>query len=331
MTKAAPSFTVVSLFAGAGGSSLGYKLAGGKCQLAVEWNQKAADAYHLNFPDTPQFIGDVAELTNDLALELTGLKPGELDILDGSPPCQGFSTSGKRQAWDPRNELYRQQVRLLGAFKPKVTVMENVAGLVKGKMRLIFADIVKQIKAEGYRVSARLMDAKYFGVPQARQRIIIIGVREDLDIEPTHPLAQTFPIGAREALEGIENKTFGPDLSDLDRLIWATTNPGDRGADTEWATKVRYWDKRKLHPRKPSPTVRATEGFLHWDESRRLTIEEVKRLQSFPDDYQLVGGYAQQWRQVGNSVPPLLMKAIAEHVEMTVLRPGAGGERRRSA
>jgi DNA (cytosine-5)-methyltransferase 1 len=113
-------------------------------------------------------------------LRIAGLQPGELDVLDGSPPCQGFSTAGKRKMEDDRNQLFREYVRLLRGLQPKVLVMENVSGMVKGKMKLIFAEIMRELKACGYQVSARLMNAMYFGVPQSRERMIFIGVREDL-------------------------------------------------------------------------------------------------------------------------------------------------------
>jgi DNA (cytosine-5)-methyltransferase 1 len=172
--------TVISLFAGCGGSSLGYSMAGYRELLAVEWDDHAVETFKLNFPDVPVWHGDIAKLSVEECLRITGLKPGELDVLDGSPPCQGFSTAGKRKMDDGRNQLFREYVRLLRGLQPKVLVMENVSGMVKGKMKLIFADIMRELKASGYRVSARLMNAMYFGVPQSRERMIFIGVREDI-------------------------------------------------------------------------------------------------------------------------------------------------------
>ena len=102
-TTSKPDRTLVSLFAGCGGSSLGYKQAGFDIRLAVEWDSKATDIYHRNFPETSIFSGDIADLTAEEALKITGLEPGELDVLDGSPPCQGFSTAGRRKYEDSRN------------------------------------------------------------------------------------------------------------------------------------------------------------------------------------------------------------------------------------
>ena len=154
--------TVISTFAGGGGSSLGYSMAGFKELLAVEWDQNAVDTFKLNFPDVPVYHGDIAALSVNEVFRLTGLKEGELDVFDGSPPCQGFSTAGKREMSDSRNMLFREYVRLLRGLKPKVFVMENVSGMVKGKMKLIFAEIMRELKASGYKVSARLMNAMYF-------------------------------------------------------------------------------------------------------------------------------------------------------------------------
>jgi DNA (cytosine-5)-methyltransferase 1 len=173
--------TVISTFAGGGGSSLGYSMAGFRELLAVEWDDNAVATFKLNFPDVPVYHGDICKLTVDECLKLAGLTgPRQLDVLDSSPPCQGFSTAGKRDFGDDRNQLFREFVRLLRGLQPKVFVMENVSGMVKGKMKLIFADILRELKASGYVVSARLLNAMWFGVPQSRERMIFIGVREDL-------------------------------------------------------------------------------------------------------------------------------------------------------
>ena len=148
-----PDRTLVSLFAGCGGSSLGYKQAGFDIKLAVEWDTKAADVYKRNFDGTQMFVGDIADLTSEEALEITGLQPGELDVLDGSPPCQGFSTAGHRKFSDSRNRLFEEYVRMIDVFRPKMLVMENVSGLRKGKMKLMFAEMTIALKQAGYKLS----------------------------------------------------------------------------------------------------------------------------------------------------------------------------------
>ena len=178
--RAADAPTVISLFAGCGGSSLGYSMAGFRELLAVEWDGHAVATFKANFPDVPVYHGDIAKLSVEEILRTTGLQPGELDVLDGSPPCQGFSTAGRRKMDDGRNQLFREYIRLLRGLQPKVLVMENVSGMVKGKMKLIFVEILRELKDSGYHVSARLMNAMYYGVPQSRQRMIFVGVRQDL-------------------------------------------------------------------------------------------------------------------------------------------------------
>lgn len=138
--------TVISTFAGCGGSSLGYSMAGYRELLAVEWESNAAKTFAYNFPEIPLYHGDICQLSTDEILKQTGLKDGELDVFDGSPPCQGFSTAGKRDFDDSRNQLFVEYVRLLNGLMPKVFVMENVSGMVKGKMKLIFVEILKKLK-----------------------------------------------------------------------------------------------------------------------------------------------------------------------------------------
>lgn len=121
--------TVISTFAGAGGSSLGYSMAGFRELLAVEWDDNAIETFRINFHDVPIYHGDITKLSVEQVLRMTGLQSGELDILDGSPPCQGFSTAGKRQLDDPRNQLFREYVRILRGLRPKVFIMENVSGM----------------------------------------------------------------------------------------------------------------------------------------------------------------------------------------------------------
>ena len=183
-------FRVISAFAGCGGSSLGYRMAGGKVLLAIDSGADAVATYRANFPDTPVYHGDIADLSVEECCRLAQVQPGELDVLDGSPPCLGFSMLGSRRFGDPRNRLYTEFVRMVRGLRPKAFVMENVSGLVKGAMRVIFVECLKELKASGYRVRARLLNVAYFGVPQARKRVIFVGVREDLGIEPSHPRAQ---------------------------------------------------------------------------------------------------------------------------------------------
>ncbi len=315
--------TVISLFAGGGGSSLGYSMAGFRELLAVEWDDNAVRTFRANFPDVPVYHGDIATLSVEQALDMAGIQPGELDVLDGSPPCQGFSTAGKRILDDPRNQLFREFVRLLRGLRPKVFVMENVSGMVKGKMKLLFAEIMQELRASGYRVKARLLNAMWFGVPQSRERVIFIGVREDLGIEPSHPKPEWQPVACADAIEGADTSGV-PKLTDRYGKLWPLVPLGKSAEDVLKEGKG-YTDCQKLHPRKPSFTLRKTQtgrGFatiVHWAEPRALSVGEGKRLQSFPDEFVITGTYQEQWAIIGNSVPPLMMEAITRHIRKEIL------------
>ena len=313
--------TVISTFAGCGGSSLGYSMAGFRELLAIEWDDNAVATFKLNFPDVPVYHGDIAKISVEQVLEMTGLQPGELDVFDGSPPCQGFSTAGKRVMDDPRNQLFREYVRLLRGLRPKVFVMENVSGMVKGKMKLIFADILRELKASGYKVSARLLNAMYFNVPQSRQRLIFIGVREDLGIEPSHPKAESRPFTVREAFSNLEHSGGLPPNGALKDIV-PLVRQGE-GANKHHP-KGFYFGTHRLMWTKPAPTVIKTAGatmnlLLHPEIDEGISIAEVRRLGSFPDDFEQIGDYKTQWMRIGNSVPPLFMRSIARHIRNAIL------------
>ena len=311
--------TIVSLFAGYGGSSLGYSMAGYRELLAVEWDDNAVETFKLNFPEVPVYHGDIHNLSVEECLKLTGLEPGQLDVLDGSPPCQGFSTAGKRQMTDPRNQLYNEYVRLLRGLKPKVFVMENVSGLVKGKMKLIFADIMRELKASGYQVKCRLMNAMYFNVPQSRQRLIWIGVREDLGIEAGHPRGHGQPVTVRDAFAELSDnlqERVVPKSNSITLQQMMKVQPGNRCS--------LHHSHHRLDFSVSSPTIDRGGGAGEWHiwhpvENRPITKGEVKRLASFPDEMLFAGTISDAFTYIGNSVPPMLMKSLAFHIRREIL------------
>lgn len=315
--------TVISTFAGCGGSSLGYSMAGYRELLAVEWDQNAVDTFRLNFPDVPVYHGDITKLSVEECLSLSGLQPGELDVFDGSPPCQGFSTAGKRNIDDPRNGLFREYVRLLRGLRPRVFVMENVSGMVKGKMKLVFAEILQELKASGYQVSARLMNTMYFNVPQSRQRMIFVGVRGDLGVVPSHPLANSRSVPVSVTYSGGGDPLEGDELQ-----RWRAIPPGGNWQDLP-ASLVNGLAKysnfhRKLDGTQPSFTVGKEEHyssgrFYHWSEPRRVNDTELQRIASYPDGFVFLGDSKKIHARIGNSVPPLFMRAIAGHIREHIL------------
>jgi DNA (cytosine-5)-methyltransferase 1 len=322
--------TVISTFAGCGGSSLGYSMAGFRELLAVEWEDNAAETFRINFPEIQLFHGDIAKISVQEALDRAKLQPGQLDVFDGSPPCQGFSTAGKREFVDDRNQLFREYVRLLRGLNPKAFVMENVSGMVKGGMKLIFAEIMKELKASGYDVVAKLLNASWYGVPQARERMIFIGVRRDDGKRPEHPEPISRIVPCDEAVEGVPN-----DEAERQMLLdagaryaayayWSRTPLGGSADDIEGVGKL--YTAIRVHPKKPCPTITKSVGtvsvgqLMHWAERRRFTTAEMRRLSSFPDGFSFPGGFEKAAQRMGNCVPPLLMRAVACSVQKTLSR-----------
>ena len=356
-------FKVASTFSGAGGSCLGYRMAGFKVVWANEFVPMAQESYKANAtPDCVLDGRDIKHIQPHDILAATGLKVGELDLFDGSPPCQAFSTAGKREkGWGKektyehgatqKNEtLFDEYIRLLRGLQPKVFVAENVSGLVKGTAKGMFLQILAAMKASGYRVTCRVLDAQWLGVPQQRQRTIFIGVREDLNREPVHPLPLPYRYSVRDALPWIVKSTFDPH-GQFSKTTYSTTPHGaittvNRSHITvEAETDIsRYaigaeWDKLKqgeqsekyfslvkVDAEKPCNSIMATSGHfpsaaqpLHPTEKRKFTIAELRRICAFPDDFILCGSYAQQWERLGNSVPPVMMQAIATTVRDKIL------------
>ena len=214
-------YRVASTFSGCGGSSLGYRMAGFKVCWANEFITPAQAVYRANFPDTPLDMRDIRLVEAGEILAATGLQVGELDLLDGSPPCASFSMAGKRhKGWgEVKNysagrkqrteDLFFEYARLLQALQPRVFVAENVSGLVKGAGKGYFLGILAALKAAGYRVRSQLLDAQWLGVPQARQRLIFIGTRLDLAIDPAFPTPRNYRYSVRDALPWIDRLAGG--------------------------------------------------------------------------------------------------------------------------
>jgi DNA (cytosine-5)-methyltransferase 1 len=349
--------TVASTFAGAGGSSTGYRMAGYRVLWANEFVPAAQESYRANMrPGTVLDCRDIREVQPAEILEACGLRKGELDVFDGSPPCQAFSTAGKRnKGWGQekryehgakqRNEdLFFEYVRLLHGLMPRAFVAENVSGLVKGVAKGYFIEILAALKASGYRVEARLLDAQWLGVPQTRSRVIFVGVREDLGMAPVFPSPLPYRYSVREAIPWLSGAQFtvgdptilqrpgnsfprGEKRSlDLPCPLVCATAESIGSAITHDVTieSANGFNGHAMKPvHGPAPAVQAGRpvnvGVA--GEKRKFTIAELRRICSFPDDYVLTGSYAQQWERLGNSVPPLMMRAVAETLRDRVLLP----------
>jgi len=206
-------FTYISFFAGGGGSSCGYKLAGGDCKFVNEFQQVAVDTYLENWPGTPHICGDIKNVTGKQIMEMTGIKKYELDIMDGSPPCPPFSMSGtKQKGWGKEKTAYGmkqkniedltwEMIRIAAELMPKVIICENVKGLTMDYAKSHLDRMVTDFEALGYATNFKVLNGIHYGVPQKRQRVFIVSVRNDVldDINlPWFGMSSIFPSAVDE-------------------------------------------------------------------------------------------------------------------------------------
>ena len=350
-------FNVISTFAGGGGSSTGYRLAGGKILCINEFVEEARNTYRENYPDTPILPDDIKELTGQDLLDAAGIKAGEVDILDGSPPCSAFSMAGavvqggghtkgfgktKKYSDGKKVEniedLFFEFLRVAEDIKPKVIVAENVAGLMMGEAKQYYYKITNAFEKIGYDVSSMVLDSSHYGVPQTRKRVIFIAVREDVTeaVGLTFMnIAGIFPDKFSEAI------TCGDAFSDLkydEEEIKMLTEKFSKGSHFETASKMpkdpdkvltgcdyhpkgHHFNMKRISRHKPAPTITASGGCIHWSEMRKLALCESQRAMSLPDDFKLTGKWEQRSERMGRMVPPLMMKAIADSIYEKVLKP----------
>jgi len=226
-------FSYISFFAGGGGSSCGYKLAGGDCKFVNEFQQVAVDTYLANWPDTPHICGDIKDVTGQQIMEMTGLKKYELDIMDGSPPCPPFSMSGTTKAgWGKEKMAYGmkqkniedltwEMIRIAGEMMPKVIICENVKGLTMEYAKQHLDRMVTDFEALGYATTFKVLNGIHFGVPQKRQRVFIVSVRNDVldDIEmPWMLVSSLFPEPALDEEPTIEQAIGDLQLNNMNRI-----------------------------------------------------------------------------------------------------------------
>lgn len=369
---------MVDLFCGAGGLSLGFTQEGFVTAFANDIEECCIDTYAHNHPETPRdhiILGDIKEIVNNIE-ELIGTQ--EIDVVVGGPPCQGFSMANRQRLIDdPRNQLYRSYVDVVKKVQPKFFVMENVKGMLS---------VAKQVKEDfetiGYNVIDRVLNAKDFGVPQNRERLIYIGNKIGIDNEvifkeicengkktPKSVLEDALyglrPLEASRVKNATEqgselcgnkiekNRTrqTNPYIqlinqdrdipvtcnhkarynNDRDIHIFARMEQGDRSDDPKIADIMPYGRRNdifkdkyfKLESKKVCKTITAHMKFdcnmyIHPTQARGLTPREAARVQSYPDDYFFRGAYTKTYMQIGNSVPPLLGRAIARVIKTYV-------------
>ena len=308
------SYRVADLFAGAGGLSLGFALAGYEPVLAVECEPDAAATHARNFPKAWLHIGLIEDLTEERLMARFGGEPP--DVVCGGPPCQAFSTAGRRDPLDPRGHLFHEFARIVSVLRPHFLVLENVPGVlsIEGGSRL--ESILDALAAVGYPDGAVMMlEAAEFGVPQMRRRLFVVANRHGL------PNPRPLPLLSR--------KRFVPVESAIDDL---KARPRDPAANHEWTRHGSEMEQRlarvapgetlydgfsgawrRLQIGLPSPTVKHNNGapHIHYELPRTLSAREMARLQTFPDQFLFCGEMSSVMLQVGNAVPPLLAKCLA--------------------
>jgi DNA (cytosine-5)-methyltransferase 1 len=341
----------LSLFSGALGLDLGLERAGWQCVGVSEIDKQACATIRANRPGLRLFEGDVRELSAFRVCQELGIGVGELDAVVGGPPCQAFSTAGKRQGLnDERGNVFLHFVELALELRPRVVLIENVRGLLSAPLVHrpheergtgfpalseaeqrggALKEILGRFERAGYGVSFRLYDTSLYGVPQVRERLVIVAERDGRVMPPV-------PTGSgvatlREALAGLTDRhDFVPLRSRVVPYL-PFVGPGEnwRVLEPEMAKAAmggaylsdggRTGFLRRLAWDKPSPTLLTLPNMPatllgHPEELRPLSVQEYKRIQTFPDEWVVCGKIADQYRQVGNAVPVEFARRVGEHV-----------------
>jgi DNA (cytosine-5)-methyltransferase 1 len=345
-------FTFIDLFSGCGGLSHGLEMAGHRCLLGVDANKEAISSFAANHHEAAVYLGDIKQLKEKKLKEL--LRGQKVDMVVGGPPCQGFSTVGRGEANDDRNQLFKEFVRIVKVTQPKVILFENVTGLVAKKNQHILKQIFTYFEKLGYNMDARVLSAEEFGVPEKRRRTIIMGVKDGECLFPmaTHGIrAKSKAVTVKEAFKNLKAKdgrVYNHEVKmaeikkteDRERLKLIPPGRGIRYQEDEkeflpkklwfgvdWKTlrenRFRQTRLQRLPLNEPSPTIlTARTSYCHPVEPRYLTPREAAACQSFPNDFIFHGSQTAVFRQIGNAVPPLLARALGEVVKELTFTKG---------
>ena len=350
-------FTVISTFAGGGGSSTGYKLAGGDILCVNEFVESARDTYLANYENTPMIPLDINIMSGIHFLNTAGIQYGELDILDGSPPCSAFSISGRREkGWGTEKnysdgkkvknveDLFFEFIRIANDIHPKVIIGENVKSIMFGKAKEYYNRIINGFQDIGYTAVGKSLNAADFGTPQGRERCFFVAVRNDILAktplnfmtlesiypEPTHKEH----VSIKEAIHNIKN-----DPEEEKELYEAVAkgflnnwipklpkNPDRQVKGSEYHPNQSLFNLIRPCPDLPSPTItqqgqqKGLSGEIHYELDRKLTIPELKRVQGLPEDFKLEGTFNQRAERIGRMVAPKCIAQLATSVYNKVLR-----------
>lgn len=302
---------VVSLFSGAGGLDLGFIQAGHRIVWANDLFHDAVCTYRAN-------IGN--HIVEEDIHQIPSENIPDCDIVIGGFPCQGFSIANTgRHADDERNTLYLQLLRVIQDKQPRFFLAENVKGILSLEHGAVFENILNDFRQLNYQVQFRVLNAANYGVPQRRERVIIVGVRNDIDFNFEYPE----PNHSKNGANGL------PNWVSVREAIQHFPNPDEpNNVPNHTYSKYKlifngYVGKRRIDPEKPSPTITARGDdkggvvvHAHYNGKRRMTGRELACLQTFPDDFTFQGTNSSVYRQIGNAVPPLLAKQIANQFNL---------------
>jgi len=326
----------IDLFSGCGGLTLGLRQAGFQVIGAVEIDPLAVETYKANHKRVRVWTGDINDVSMEEVMSKLNLKEGELDLLAGCPPCQGFSTmttlNGHRNMDDKRNDLVFQYLRFVSGLRPKAVMMENVPGLMKDGRSGVLR---KELEALGYRCKMDVLDAYKYGVPQRRRRFILVaGHGKHIAFAPEAKVRLTvkdaFAKIRRPKRDVLHNLPHNPSPAVMDRIKRIPKDGGSRmdlGKEHQLKCHQNNDGFKDVYGRmawgKPSPTITGgcfnpSKGrFLHPEEDRAISMREAALLQSFPSDYtfSLSRGKIAVAQMIGNALPP---EFIRRHAAMIV-------------
>lgn len=310
-SKNKSKYKVVELFAGCGGLALGFENAGLDCELLVEIDKTAVETLKKNRPRWKVIGDDIANVN---------FKKIKADIVAGGFPCQAFSYAGNRRGFeDTRGTLFFEFARAVKEINPKIVVGENVRGLERHDKGRTLSTMINVLEDFGYLVSHKILKAQYFDVAQKRERLVIIGVKKDLNKDIAFPKEKNYTVSLREALREVP-KSFGQNYTKQKKTIMQKIPQGGYWRDLPQPIRKKYMGgsyylgggktgmARRLSWDEPSltltcnPAQKQTER-CHPSETRPLTVREYARIQSFPDSWEFSGSMSAQYKQIGNAVP----------------------------
>ena len=328
---AIPHYNFISLFTGAGGLDIGFREAGFNCLLASDIMKEACETYRRNNPGTPVICEDIRQLRTSQIRHIIGEK--KVDVIVGGPPCQGFSNMGNKNSGDPRNLLFESYVRIVNDIKPTCFLFENVKGLYTMFEGRFFDKVVSAFAEIGYDLYFSMLNTANYGVPQKRERIIIVGTRKTTEFKfPPHSSNAVGRIHAfanvGEAIGDLVDRheevpnhialAHGEIVTARYRLI---PEGGKLPPPAQLPLELRRGNFGNTYQRLSRNTVASTmvpgnNAFpIHPTLDRSLTPREAARIQTFPDEYVFEGDRRSQCIQVGNAVPPLFAAKLAESIK----------------